>query len=184
MQPENAPAIPAPPPAPPTGGKILNKKGGGACPRFPPCPVAPSHARWCPVKMRASALDFGGGGISIKSRRPPQGGLRGHTSVFIGIIVIPTKAQVHGNHVSTRRAYLAFAILRGCACPLYRSGDVVMMSLSHVKCLTYVEIMAYGLRLKMTTPIRHFHQNNDQNKRPHLFYHRVLYPDIAVKSDF
>ena len=78
--------------------------------------------------MRASAFDLGGGGISIKSRRPgpPQGALRGHTSVFIGIIGIPTKAQAHGNHVSTRRAYLIFAILRGC--PLYMSGDDVTVT--------------------------------------------------------
>ena len=77
------------------------------------------------MRARAPAHSIFSGGISIKSRRPgpPQGALRGHTSVFIGIIGNPTKAQAHGNYVSTRRAYLIFAILRGC--PLYRSGDDV-----------------------------------------------------------
>ena len=80
--------------------------------------------------MRGSqeALDFWGG-ISIKSSSPPQGALRGNTSVFIGVNGIPTKAQVHGNvnrvSIATRLAYLIFAILRG-FCPLCRSGDVTV----------------------------------------------------------
>ena len=47
------------------------------------------------------------------------------------------------------------------------------MSLSHVTFLTYVEIMSYRPRLKMTTLFR---QNYGHNERSHLFYHMTLYP--------
>ena len=114
--------------------------------------AVPSAPQSCPVVLSENArqrIRFFGGGISIKSRRPgpPQGALRGHTSVFIGIIGIPTKAQAHGNHAFTKRARW---VLRFCVDAFYIG---VVMSLSHVTFLTHVEIMSYRLRLKMTTPI-------------------------------
>ena len=79
MESKNTLAIPAPPP---------QKAGQGP-----------------KTLLKSRVFQLGPGGISIKSRRAgsPQGALRGHTSVFIGIICIPTKAQVHdGNHAPTR----------------------------------------------------------------------------------
>ena len=106
---------------------------------------------------------------SKRAARQAAGALCRICAVFVSVIrSTHTPVKAHGNYISTR--ILALAPLMA----LYRQNSGVMMSLSHVtiirlSCdfqsfLTYVEIMSYRLRLKMTTPFR---QKYGHNERPH-----------------